>query len=155
MKGPFHYEQLVRIPMIVRWPAGFAQGARTEGLLSQVDIVPTVLSALGLEGAEGLDGVDACPLLRDEAGAVRDHVLIECVEDPKTLRLKTIVTRDRKLTWYAGRDWGELYDLAADPREKRNLWSAPASCAEKARLLGRLLDTLEPTERRAPRYCYA
>ena len=155
MKGPYHYEQLVRIPMIVRWPQGFARGLRVGSLLSQVDIVPTILAAAGVAGREELDGVDAGEMLRGDLDAVREDVLIECVDDPEKLRLKTVVTAERKLTWYAGQPWGELYDLAADPAEKINRWDDPAYAADKARLLARILDQTEPLERRTARHSYA
>lgn len=155
MKGPFHYEELVRIPCIMRWPQGFAGGQRTEALFSQVDIVPTILAAVGLEQPQGLDGVNGLPLLRGEADSVRDAAMIECVDDPAKLRLKTLVTPDHKLTWYCRQPYGELYDLRADPGEKVNLWDDPASLGERARLLGRLLDEMESLEKRADRVCYA
>ena len=44
MKGPFHYEQLIRIPMLLRFPQAIPTGQRTQALFSHVDIVPTVLS---------------------------------------------------------------------------------------------------------------
>ena len=155
MKGPFHYEELVRIPMILRGTRFFPGGRRAAGLFSQVDIVPTVLAALGVSARAGLDGVDAGPMLRGDAASVRSDALIECVDDPRKLRLKTLVTADRKLTWYAEAEYGELYDLRRDPREKVNLWNDPRYAADKARLLGRLLDLSQPLERRAPRFCYA
>jgi hypothetical protein len=82
---------------------------------------------------------------------------VECIDDPDKLRLKTIVTTDRKLTWYAGHAWGELYDLANDSGERVNRWDDPAMAGEKTDLLRRLLDQTETieTSRRAPRYCYA
>jgi uncharacterized sulfatase len=155
MKGPFHYEQLVRVPMIVRWPRGFSGGRRISGLFSHVDIVPTLLSAAGLEIPSEVDGVDALPLLRGETASVRDHALVECVDDLKKLRLKTLVTENRKLTWYCGQTYGELYDLDRDARERHNLWNDPTRAAEKAGLLGKLLETTEPLERRVKRNCYA
>lgn len=154
MKGPFHYEQLLRIPMLLRWPRGFAGGQATPALISQVDIAPTLLAAAGVDDT-GVEGYNALPLLRGETACLRDAALVECVDDPHGLRLKTIVTEDRKLTWYAGQHYGELYDLARDPREKINRWDDPAYAAERARLLGRMLDFSEPNERRAPRFCYA
>ena len=81
--------------------------------------------------------------------------MIECVDDPKKLRLKTYVTSNYKLTWYHGQTFGELYDLTRDPREKVNLWNDPAYDIEKSNLLGRLLEKMEPLEKRAPRDCYA
>ena len=155
MKGPFHYEPLVRIPMLLRWPHGFAGGQRLSSLINQVDLVPTILSAIDAPCPEECDGFNALPLLRGEAPTIREATLIECVDDPRKLRLKTIVTHNRKLTWYAGQDYGELYDLECDPREKVNQWDNPAYATEKARLLGQLLGMMEPLEKRAPRYAYA
>ncbi|OPZ24889.1 MAG: Arylsulfatase [Lentisphaerae bacterium ADurb.BinA184] len=155
MKGPFHYEPLVRVPLIVRWPAGFRGERRIPALISHTDIAPTALAAAGQEPPADVDGTDALPLLRGETDRIRDAALIECIDDPRHLRLKTLVTDTRKLTWYAGRRDGELYDLEDDPREKRNRWDDPRYAADKATLLGRLLDMTEPRERRAPRDCYA
>lgn len=155
MKGPFHYEPLVRVPLLLRWPQGFPGGQTLSTLISHVDLAPTILSAAGLDRPAALDGFDALPLLRGEASSLRDAALIECVDDPGGLRLKTLVTVDRKLTWYCGQDYGELYDLETDGREKVNRWDDPAYGKDRLRLLGRLLDALEPLERRVERDCYA
>ncbi len=155
MKGPFHYEELIRVPLIVRWPAGLPAGRRADGLISHVDLVPALLDAAGQPQVADLDGVNALPLLRGETAAVRDDLLVECTDDPTGLRLKTIVTPAHKLTVYHQRDTGECYDLAADPGEIKNLWNAPAHAATRQRLLRRLVDHMEPLERRAPRLSYA
>jgi hypothetical protein len=102
-----------------------------------------------------MDGVDTLPLLRGQTSSIRDATLVECVDDPAGLRLKTLVTPDRKLTWYAGHDYGELYDLTRDPRERVNEWDNQAYCHERVRMLARLLDLAEPLERRAQRDYYA
>ena len=154
MKGPFHYEPLIRIPLLMRWPRGF-ESLRTEALCSQVDLAPTVLAALEMPIPPEIDGHNLLPVLRGETATVNDAVLVEFVDDPRKLRLKTIVTDQHKLTRYCGQEYGELYDLANDPREKTNLWDDPASAPLRARLLSRLLDMMEPLEKRAERYCYA
>jgi arylsulfatase A-like enzyme len=155
MKGPFHYEELVRIPMLLRWPEGIPGRQRVRGLISQVDLVPTILAAAGQEVPAEIDGVDTLPLLRGEVEAVRDATIIECTDDPRNLRLKTVVTADRKLTVYHGQSFGELYDLQADPGEVKNLWDTPVYATDRQRLTGHILDHMEPLERRVPRICYA
>jgi len=155
LKGPFHYEELVRIPLLVRWPAGFPQGRKIAGLISHVDLVPTVLAALRQPLPQNLDGVDAGPMLRGETAATREAVFIECVDDPRKLRLKTVVTLDRKLTYYHAQSFGELYDLARDPAEVVNRWTEREYASDKERLLTRLLDHMEYLERREPRISYA
>ena len=153
MKGPFHYEEMVRIPMLIRWPNGIPAGRRVRGLISQVDLVPMILAAVGAGGpAPGeIDGVDALPLLRGRVEAVRDAAIVECTEDPRGLRAKTVVTPDRKLTCYHGYDFGELYDFETDPGEVRNLWDDAAYAGERGRLMKRIIDHMEPLERRVPR----
>ena len=155
MKGPFHYEQLVRVPTLLRFPREIPAGQRTTALFSHVDIVPTLLSAVGLPIPSETDGVDAMPMLTDTTGAIRDSVLVECVDDPRGLRLKTIITDTRKLTWYCGHDYGELYDLETDPQERVNHWNSTTYTADRISLMSRILETLEPLEKRAQRISYA
>ena len=40
-------------------------------------------------------------------------------------RARSLITKQHRLTLYEGADWGELYDLAADPHEMNNLWKQP------------------------------
>jgi arylsulfatase len=47
-KGPFHFEELMRIPMIWSWPGRFPEGHRTDNLVSCVDFVPTLLEVCGV-----------------------------------------------------------------------------------------------------------
>ena len=155
MKGPFHYEQLVRVPTLIRYPAVIPSGQRTQALFSHVDIVPTVLAAAGLPIPSDTDGVDAMPMLTGEQDNVRDSVLVECIDDPQGLRLKTIVTDTRKLTWYCGHPSGELYDLADDPTERVNQWDNPSYAADKAQLIGAILEQMETLENRVERLSYA
>lgn len=66
------YEGGIRLPMLLRWPAGF-DGRRELGALVHLsDWLPTLLRVAGAEPPAGLalDGVDVLPLLRGERGAV-------------------------------------------------------------------------------------
>ena len=165
-KGPFHFEGLLRVPMIWSWPGRFLQGVTTQALASLLDLVPTVLDLAGVEPPEGptppqpeapdqcpaLPGKSLTPLLRGDAAGVQDSVVIENDEDYLPLRLRTLVTDRHKITVYAGQDFGELFDLVDDPHEVTNLWDHPASqplkADLKARLLHRLIETDSPLPRR-------
>ena len=155
LKGPFHYEQMIKIPLIIRWPKGFVRGLASEELFSQIDIVPTLMSAVGVDHITGMDGLDMTEILRGKRSGIRTHALVECYDDPKKLRLKTVVTRDRKCTWYKGEDFGELYDLEKDPREKINLWDNQSYTADKNRLLGMIDKDFGDVVKRVRRICYA
>lgn len=136
MKGPFHYEELARVPFLMMGP-GVAPGAIRDDVVSLVDVVPTVLAAAGIPIAT--DAVDGVDLLAPQAPEART-VLCETVLDWQGMICRSVIGRQHKLTHYAGAAYGELFDLEADPEETTNLWDDPAAAGTRARLLGRLLD---------------
>jgi arylsulfatase A-like enzyme len=70
---PWLYEELIHTPLIVRMPGGRSGGTRHQALVQTVDLLPTILSALGLPPSEGAHGHDLLPLIRGEAAKVRDY----------------------------------------------------------------------------------
>jgi arylsulfatase A-like enzyme len=61
--GQLLNEATMRIPLILRFPPRVAAGARVEGLVRNVDIFPTVLDAVGIEGERTLSGESLLPLV--------------------------------------------------------------------------------------------
>ncbi|MBD3322482.1 MAG: sulfatase-like hydrolase/transferase [Chitinivibrionales bacterium] len=148
LKGPFHYEQLLNVPLVIHWPKRLQKGRKSSALCSLVDIAPTILAATGVEYEQkSVDGIDQMPVLEGKKESVRDSVLSECVDNEYHIRLKSVITRDSKLTRHIEEKHGELYDLANDPMEKKNLWNDTASQKEKASLMCRLVDYTESIER--------
>lgn len=138
-KGPFHLEGLINVPMIWRAP-GCRAGARADGLFSSCDIAPTILELLGLPVPREMDGLAQAELVRG-GSARREAAFVEFKSMYHTeLNLRTIVTADRKLTYYPLLPWGELYDMTADVPEARNLYDEPAWAADQAALTRRILD---------------
>jgi arylsulfatase A-like enzyme len=138
-KGAFHYEDLVKVPFIVRWPGRVPAGERSCALQSLVDLAPTFLSLVGAPIPRQMTGVDQSPVWRGEAVSARDHVVVENRHEPTTVHVKTYIDARYKLTVYYQRSYGELFDLQADPGEVRNLWDDPNCVELKAELVRRLL----------------
>jgi uncharacterized sulfatase len=137
-KGPFLYEDLIRVPFIVRRPGRIPAGRVSSAIQSHVDIAPTVLALADMPIPRTMTGVNQLAVWEATADRARDHAVVEFHHEPTTLNLRTYVDDRFKLTVYQGRTDGELFDLLTDPDEHSNLWSAPESAALKSELLLRL-----------------
>lgn len=138
-KGPFHYEDLIRVPFLMRWPERLPQALRTDALLSLVDVAPTVLRACGVPVPRWMQGVDQS----EAAGggeAARQVAIVENRSQPRSVVLRTYVFGDEKLTLYEGRPWGDLFDLANDPDERANRFADPEWRSRREQLIRRALD---------------
>ncbi len=135
-----------RVPMLVRWPAGGAEGGRRiDHLAEAVDIVPTLLRWCGIPIPYELQGR---PLpIGPHAGPPRDSALIEGTG------YFTLRTARYRYT-LRGESEEYLHDLDAPHGDYRNVAGDPA-CAEalsdhRARLLRRLLLRQRPRRHRWP-----
>ncbi len=133
------YEELIRVPLIIKLPEGRFRGREVSRQVRLIDVMPTVLEALGID-ARRLDprprmaGCSLLPLLRGEALAPRcDTAVVEIAEDGAYPSL-AIRTERFKYIHHAARD-DELYDLLEDPGERTNL---AAGGGEEAQRLGQL-----------------
>ncbi|MFQ6048704.1 MAG: sulfatase [Phycisphaerae bacterium] len=150
-KGPFHYEGLLRVPLIWRWPAGIEAGQHSSALVGLMDIMPTFLAIAGVEPPSGLPGRSILPVLQGQRRRVRDALLIEFQSAYRPeLQLRTIRTGPWKLTYYAGQRFGELYNLQEDPHEFVNLYDSPEHRAVREQLLLELLELLVATDDALP-----
>lgn len=117
------YDTTVRVPMIMRWPGRMEAGRRVPGLVQQVDMMPTILEAAGIDVPPELDGRSLWPSIRNHASGTREAIyLSECAWQAS----RGVRTRDWKLirTVDAGpftRPRRELYDVRADVLETHNL----------------------------------
>ena len=125
-KGPFHYEDLIRLPFIARYPGEVPAGRRCAALQNLTDLAPTFLSFADVDIPRAMTGVDQSEVWRGEAEGVRDCTVVENRAEPNALHLKTLVTDRYKLTVYRDREYGELFDLEEDPAERHNRWADPA-----------------------------
>jgi arylsulfatase A-like enzyme len=69
------YEGGIRLPMVMRWPAGLDGGRELSAMIHFTDWLPTLLSAAGTAAPRKLrlDGIDVMPLLQSERGKTPDE----------------------------------------------------------------------------------
>jgi arylsulfatase A-like enzyme len=129
-KGGYMYDEVVKVPLIIRAPGKVQPGARINHLVETVDILPTLLDLMGLPIPLGVQGVNLF------TGKPKQAVFAEFPT------IKMVRTKDWKLVHYPNAKHGELYDLNNDPHELTNLWPDPAHAPAKARMLALLSDWL-------------
>lgn len=150
------YDPGIEGALIVRWPAAGLMGGRTyPELISNVDVVPTLLDALGIPLLPGVQGESLWPLLQGGTYAARSEVFAEKTFHTGYEPMRCVRTRTHKLivnfevsntvdvptdirqgilypslaaTFAGPRSHTELYDLRTDPGETVNL----AGCSELA-----------------------
>ncbi|MEM7686157.1 MAG: sulfatase/phosphatase domain-containing protein, partial [Pseudomonadota bacterium] len=136
LKGPMHFEGLIRVPMIVRGP-GVPAGRAIYQPVSTIDIGPTLYDFSGVEPMLHQHGASLRPFLEGHA-AEREYALNEWELLPTRvgvhLSLRTVRTKTHKMTVDLQSGAGELYDLARDPHELDNLFEDPSASDIRSRL---------------------
>jgi arylsulfatase A-like enzyme len=137
------YEASIRIPLLVRGPArGLEGGRRSDELVLNVDLAPTLLELAGVPAPVRLHGRSLVPLLRGEPTPWRRSFLYEYFRCPGFSAPTQFALRsaDEKLIVYPGHpEWTELFDLRADPGEQENLASDPSREEQRRGLHAELL----------------
>lgn len=126
------YEHSQKCPLIVAGP-GIPAGRSTRALTYLLDLFPTVLRLAGIEPAPDLDSQDLAPLWKGEKDRVRDSLFLSYMSLMRAVRDERY-----KLLRYPHINFTQLFDLASDPDEMRNLAEAPEQ-AERIERLMRLL----------------
>lgn len=121
-KGPFEYEDMIKVPFIVKYAEMIKSGKQTEAMLSLVDISPTILDLLSFNIPNTMTGKSQKDVLMQKRESVRDHIICEHHHEPTKINLRTYVDERYKLTVYYNETYGELFDLQEDPNEVNNLW---------------------------------
>ena len=149
LKGPLHYQGLIRVPFIWREPAGSGDknGVRDD-LASSMDLAPSILRRANIAAPNGSQGVALFGPHGQPHDSDRHAVLIEENQQRaflgfnKSVRVRTLVTHSHRLSVFQEGDWGELYDLRADPAETHNLWDVAQSQALRCELLDMMVRLL-------------
>ena len=156
LKGPYFYDCMMRVPLIIRWPGKYKAGLRSDALVEMVDLAPTLLDAAGVPIPSGVQGRSLTSVLTGQTPGHRDSVYSEHFDssflyDPPPMAA-CVRTERHKLSYYHNLATGELYDLKKDPGEAQNLWTSPAAKDIRQemmeKLMGRMIDTVDPLPER-------
>ena len=122
----FMYEESIRMPFLVRWPAAIRPGTKSDVLALNVDFAPTFLDVAGLPPSTEMQGRSLLPVLRGRPPADwRTSMYYRYYHDPGDHNTRAhygVRTRTHKLIYFWQKAQWELFDLVNDPYELHNLY---------------------------------
>jgi len=130
------YENSIRVPFVLSHPGHIPAGRVENAMTTAYDFMPTLLDYLALPIPTGrnLPGRSCLPLWRGQP--MRENEIVVVYDEYGPVRM--IRTKDWKYTHRYPGGPNELYDLANDPDERRNLAAEPAQAARIRELRGEL-----------------
>jgi len=132
--GRVPYQAVARVPLILRFPDGRWRGRRVAEPVALVDVMPTLLEAAGAAAPRGLVGRSLLPVLRSRGEGGGSSIFCESWGE-------AMLAREGDWSYVAWRGKGEeeLYNLASDPGQAKNLAAAaPEQLRRMRRVLARL-----------------
>jgi arylsulfatase A-like enzyme len=125
----FMYEESLRMPFLVRWPARIKPGTRSDLMALNIDFAPTFLDAAEMSVPGDVQGRSLLPLLRGRPPTDwRTSMYYRYYHDPGDHNTRAhygVRTRTHKLIYFWKKDQWELFDLVNDPFELHNLYGQP------------------------------
>ncbi len=125
-------EECFRMPLLVRWPGRIQGGREVQELTQNIDFAPTFLDLAGVPTPADMHGTSLVPLLEGQRPkGWRDAVYYHYYESQATHAVPAMygvrTSRHKLIRYYEPHeDCWELFDLATDPDELRNVAEDPA-----------------------------
>lgn len=138
------YDDIMRVPLIMRCPDGLPEEEEYDGFVSHsIDLASTICRAAGVEPPDTFEGLDLIGMVNGENDTPREDIF-SMYQGCQMGLWSTRMVRDKryKLIYHAtGKP--EFYDLGEDPGELDNRALDSAHRGEVHRLKGRLLEWME------------
>ena len=171
-KGVYPFDGHAHVPFVVKVPWSKEKGKVVDDVVSMLDVVPTVLDLAGVSqpddelmtdwwrekhrpAAPSLPGEVLTDVLTSGARPKRGCALVEYDADTYNafdiLQMRSLVTNEFKLVYYAPTDEVMLFDRINDVDEMKNLADDPAFVPVVNKLLRQMLFEITRTESRRPR----
>jgi len=119
------YEELARVPLLVRLPGRAPAGERIADPVSLIDVAPSILALLGLPPEPGIPGGVLPGLGLPATPGPSQPVYTHCGTALAVWRGK-----HKLITWRDRRESDEIYDLSRDPNERTNLGSSDPNASQ-------------------------
>ncbi|MCP4311250.1 MAG: sulfatase [Bacteroidetes bacterium] len=140
------YEESIRVPFAMRYPPMLKGGSSVEGLLANIDIGPTILELAGAKTPGTMQGESFVPVMEGKAEGRTTPFFYEYFQEKYAPGIPTILsirTDEWKYISYPYEsaeegNHGELYHLAKDPHELKNLIHS-SEAASQLKKMERLL----------------
>lgn len=141
------WDEAIMVPWVMQWPGALPAGIRTDTLLNAPDVMPTLLSLMGMDIPETVQGQDLSHAARNAGGPERDSTYIANPmpftgdqhdgEPWRGLRTKThTYVEDEDGPWL-------LFDNETDPYQQTNLIDDPGTSELRRHLRAQLVDWME------------
>ena len=154
----FMYEESMRTPLLMRYPAAIAAGQQLDQLVQNLDLAPTLLDFAGVPEPAGMQGISLKKLVTGKQhGTWRDSLYYHYYQYPGWHMVNPhygVRSATHKLIHFYTKDHWELYDLEQDPQELNNRYDNPAYAQDRIQLREQLRqlrkqydDTTGPMER--------
>lgn len=166
------YDPGIRTTLIIRWPAGIKAGETYSELISNIDLLPTLLETADVPVPDDVEGRSFLGLMRSERYMPNKWIFAEKNTSPDDIKRCIRTRRHKYIHNYdpgpqlllptdieqsrTRRDMGdehleqrptmELYDLQEDPWEMENLAGRPEQADVESDLASQLQDFLEETD---------
>lgn len=131
----FMYEESMRTPLLVRYPAEIAGGSQSDALVQNLDFAPTLLDYANIPVPDEMQGRSFRKLAAGKEDQWRDAVYYTYYEYPSIHMVKRHygirTSRYKLIHFYYDVDEWELYDLQKDPSELKNVYHDPAYATVK------------------------
>jgi arylsulfatase A-like enzyme len=142
------WEESIRVPGIVRYPAKVKPGRTTDALLSHVDLAPTLLSLCGLPVPKEMQGGDLSNVVLGTTDRGPEsayfQIFVPFAGDGTPHPWRGVRTDHFMYARTEAGPW-VLYDLRDDPYEMKNLAHDPAQAAAKGQMEARLAAWMKRT----------
>ncbi len=117
------YEESAKIPLIISYPGRIPSGTvNQKNLVSQIDLLPTMLDYANIEYPKPLTGKSIKPIIENSSSEWRDYLVVELADYKKdpTRKGRMVRYKQFKYNLYTSKE-EQLFDLKNDPGEIHNL----------------------------------